>query len=77
LFLRFREETNSPLAATLPVARATMPLPCTPVPRLRGFRPLPLEFLAMIGLIMVLYNRTGQIYRKCGNFTHILIFSVI
>ena len=52
------------LAATLLVVALTMALPYTPLAKLFGFRPLPLEFLGMIGLIMVLYITTAEVAKK-------------
>ncbi len=52
------------LAATLLVVALTMTLPYTPVAKLFGFRPLPLEFLGMIGLVMVLYITSAELAKK-------------
>jgi Mg2+-importing ATPase len=52
------------LAATLLVVALTMALPYTPLAKLFGFRPLPLEFLGMIGLIMVLYITAAEVAKK-------------
>jgi Mg2+-importing ATPase len=52
------------LAATLLVVALTMILPYTPVAELFGFRPLPLEFLGIIGLIMVLYMTAAEMAKK-------------
>ena len=52
------------LAATLLVVLVTMALPYTPLAPLFGFRPLSLEFLGMIGLIMVLYITTAEVAKK-------------
>ena len=42
----------------------TMVLPYTPVAKLFGFRPLSLEFLGVIGLIMVLYITSAELAKK-------------
>ena len=52
------------LAATLLVVLVTMALPYTPLAPLFGFRPLSLEFLGMIGLIMVLYITAAEVAKK-------------
>jgi P-type Mg2+ transporter len=52
------------LAATLLVVGLTMALPYTPLAELFGFRPLPLEFLGMIGLIMVFYITSAELAKK-------------
>ncbi len=52
------------LAATLLVVGLTMALPYTPLAKLFGFRPLPLEFLGMIGLIMVFYITSAELAKK-------------
>ena len=52
------------LAATLLVVGLTMVLPYTPLAQLFGFRPLTLEFLGMIGLIMVLYITSAELAKR-------------
>jgi Mg2+-importing ATPase len=52
------------MAATLLVVLLTMALPYTPLAPLFGFRPLSLEFLGMIGLIMVLYITAAEVAKK-------------
>lgn len=52
------------LAATLLVVGLTMVLPWTPLAPLFGFRPLSLQFLGMIGLIMVLYITAAELAKK-------------
>ncbi len=52
------------LAATLLVVALTMALPYTPLAQLFGFRPLTLEFLGMIGLIMVLYITSAELAKR-------------
>lgn len=41
-----------------------MALPYTPMAKLFGFRPLTLEFLGMIGLIMVLYITSAEVAKR-------------
>ena len=52
------------LTATLLVLGLTMALPYTPLAPLFGFRPLTLEFLGMIGLIMVLYITSAEVAKR-------------
>ncbi len=52
------------LAATLLVVALTMVLPYTPLAPLFGFKPLTLEFLGMIGLIMVLYIASAELAKR-------------
>ena len=60
---------RSLVAATLLVAGATLALPLTPIAGPFGFRPLPAEFLVLIGAIVALYILAAEVaknvfYRK-------------
>jgi len=52
------------VAATLLVVALTLALPYTPAAPLFGFQPLSLEFLGMIGLIMVFYISAAELAKR-------------
>ncbi len=52
------------VAATLLVAAATLALPLTPIAAPFGFQPLPVEFLLLIGAIVVLYIVAAEVAKK-------------
>jgi Mg2+-importing ATPase len=50
--------------ATLFVIAFTVALPWTPLGRLFGFVPLPLEFITLLALILVLYVASAEIVKR-------------
>jgi P-type Mg2+ transporter len=52
------------LAATLLIAGVTLILPYTPLAKLLGFAPLPLEFLLLLGGILLLYIGAAEVAKK-------------
>jgi Mg2+-importing ATPase len=62
-FFRSRPGTHLMLA-TLGVVGATLVLPFLPVAPLLGMTPLPLLFLALLGLIVVMYIAAAELAKR-------------
>jgi len=57
----FRSRPTQLMLATLGVVGATLVLPFLPVAPLLGMTPLPLLFLALLGLIVVMYIASAEL----------------